>query len=195
MGCMYNCICIAGDRARRSAKQQPSSAATACGQHCATARPENLCRARHVGHREEGLEDENVHVRFDVDNPEARQHHGILLQTPRCLLPNLAALDIIGERRRLLADDSHRVQRRCIHQLLNRPRSPRQQVAHLLEELVVRFVMHHLEQQRQLKFVMSRRRGRRRPVPMHHQRVPGVQSSSSTAGRRNVGGGAHAENI
>merc|ERR1740115_278080 len=71
------CICIAGDRARRSAKQQPSSAATARGQHCATARPENLCRARHVGHREEVLEDEVVHVRLDVDNPEARQHHGI----------------------------------------------------------------------------------------------------------------------
>ena len=109
-----------------------------------------------------------------------------VLQTPRCLLPNLAALDIIGERRRLLADDSHRVQRRCIHQLLNRPRSPRQQVAHLLGLLVVRLVLHHLEQQRQLKFVMSRRHGRRRPAPMHHQRVLGVQSSSSTAGRQNI---------
>ena len=63
--------------ARAAAKQQPSSAATARGQHCATARPENLCRARHVGHREEVLEDEVVHVRLDVDNPEARQHHGI----------------------------------------------------------------------------------------------------------------------
>jgi len=51
--CPIACICIAGDRARRSAKQQPSSAATACGQRCATTRPENLCRARHVGHREE----------------------------------------------------------------------------------------------------------------------------------------------
>ena len=119
----------------------------------------------------------------------------LVLQTPRCLLPNLAALDIIGERRRLLADDSHRVQRRCIHQLLNRPRSPRQQAAHVPGLLLVRFVLHHLEQQRHLKFVMSRRRGRRRPVPMHHQRVLGVQSSSSTAGRQNVGGGAHAENI
>ena len=57
--------------------------------------------------------------------------------------------------------------------------------------LLVRFVLHHLEQQRHLKFVMSRRRGRRRPVPMHHQRVLGVQSSSSTAGRQNTGGGAH----
>eukprot|EP00964_Phaeocystis_antarctica_P163569 scaffold139976_cov130-Phaeocystis_antarctica.AAC.1 len=35
---------------------------------------------------------------------------------------------------------------------------------------------------------MSRRRGRRWPVPMHHQRVLGVQSSSSTAGRQNTGG-------
>eukprot|EP00964_Phaeocystis_antarctica_P145415 scaffold111485_cov23-Phaeocystis_antarctica.AAC.1 len=79
------CICIAGDRARRSAKQQPSSAATARGQHCATARPENLCRARHVGHREEVLEDEVVHVRLDVDNPEARRHHGI--GTANTLMP------------------------------------------------------------------------------------------------------------
>eukprot|EP00964_Phaeocystis_antarctica_P093210 scaffold60079_cov86-Phaeocystis_antarctica.AAC.1 len=61
--------------ARRSSS--PGSAATARGQHCATARPENLCRARHVGHREEALEDEILHVRLDVDNPEARQHHGI----------------------------------------------------------------------------------------------------------------------
>ena len=61
----------------------------------------------------------------------------------------------------------------------------------LLEELVVRLVVHHLEQQRQLKFVMSRRRGRRRPVPMHHQRVLDVQSSSSTAGRQNTNGSAH----
>ena len=42
-----------------------------------------------------------------------------------------------------------------------------------------------------MKSVMSRRRGRRRPVPMHHQRVLGVQSSSSTAGRQNTGGSAH----
>ena len=119
----------------------------------------------------------------------------LVLQTPRCLLPDLAALDIIGERRPLLADDSHRVQRRCIHQLLNRPRSPRQQAEHLPGLLLVRLVLHHLEQQRHLGFVMSRRRGRRRPIPMHHQRVLGIQSSSSTAGRQNVGGGAHAENI
>eukprot|EP00964_Phaeocystis_antarctica_P127728 scaffold91440_cov53-Phaeocystis_antarctica.AAC.2 len=32
----------------------------------------------------------------------------LVLQRPRCLLPNLAALDIIGERRHLLSDDSHR---------------------------------------------------------------------------------------
>ena len=115
----------------------------------------------------------------------------LVLQTPRWLLPTLAALDSIGERRRLLADDSHRVQRRCIHQLLNRPRSPQQQAADVPGLLLVRVVLHHLEQQRHLKSVMSKRRGRRRPVPMHHQRVLGVQSSSSTAGRRNIGGGAH----
>ena len=55
----------------------------------------------------------------------------------------------------------------------------------------MRVVLHHLEQQQRLKLVMSRRRGHRWPVPMHHQRVHGVQSSSSTAGRRNIGGGAH----
>ena len=72
-------------------------------------------------------------------------------------------------------------------------RPPQQQVAHLPEQLVLRLVLHHLEQQWQLKFVMSRRRGHRWPVPMHHQRVLGVQSSSSTAGRRNIGGGAQSD--
>ena len=115
----------------------------------------------------------------------------LALQTPRCLLPTLAALDSIGERRRLLADDSHRVQRRCIHQLLNRPRSPQQQAADVPGLLLVRVVLHHLEQQRHLKSVMSKRRGRRRPVPMHHQRVLDVQSSSSTADRQNTAGSAH----
>eukprot|EP00964_Phaeocystis_antarctica_P050049 scaffold28993_cov34-Phaeocystis_antarctica.AAC.2 len=38
---------------------------------------------------------------------------------------------------------------------------------------------------------MSKRRGRRRPVPMHHQRVLDVQSSSSTAGKAEYGGSAH----
>eukprot|EP00964_Phaeocystis_antarctica_P050048 scaffold28993_cov34-Phaeocystis_antarctica.AAC.1 len=69
----------------------------------------------------------------------------LALQRPRWLLPNLAALDIIGERRRLLADDSHRVQRRCIHQLLNRPRSPQQQAADVPGLLLARVVLHHLE--------------------------------------------------
>ena len=46
-------VSVSPATARAAAKQQPSSAATACGQRCATARPENLCRARHVGHREE----------------------------------------------------------------------------------------------------------------------------------------------
>ena len=188
---MLACICIAGDRARRSAKQQPSLAATARGQRCATPRPENLCRARHLVHREEGLEDEIVRVRLDVDDPEARQHLGIGTSSTRWLLGELVALDIIGELRRLLADDSYRAHRRCIHQLLTLPRPPQQQVAHLPEQLVLRLVLHHLEQQWQLKFVMSRRRGHRWPVPMHHQRVLGVQSSSSTAGHRNIGGGAH----
>ena len=186
-------ICIAGrDRARRSAKHSsPCSSSNSSWPALATARSENLRRTRHVGHREEGLEDEIVRVRLGVDNPEARQHLGIGTRPTRWLLGELVALDIIGELRRLLADDSPRVQRRCIHQLLIRPRSPRQQVAHLPGQLVVRVVLHHLEQQLQLKLVMSRRRGRRWPVPMHHQRVHGVQSSSSTAGRRNIGGGAH----
>eukprot|EP00964_Phaeocystis_antarctica_P085122 scaffold53714_cov55-Phaeocystis_antarctica.AAC.1 len=38
---------------------------------------------------------------------------------------------------------------------------------------------------------MSKRRGRRPPVPMHHQRVLDVQSSSSTADRQNTAGSAH----
>ena len=49
----------------------PTAAAAARGQRCATARPDNLCRTRHVGHREEDLEEEIVRVRLDVDNPEA----------------------------------------------------------------------------------------------------------------------------
>ena len=178
-------------RAPLGEAQQPSSSSNSSWPALATARSENLRRTRHVGHREEGLEDEIVRVRLGVDNPEARQHLGIGTRPTRWLLGELVALDIIGELRRLLADDSPRVQRRCIHQLLIRPRSPRQQVAHLPGQLVVRVVLHHLEQQRQLKLVMSRRRGHRWPVPMHHQRVLGVQSSSSTAGRRNIGGGAH----
>ena len=78
--------------------------------------------------------------------------------------------------------------------LLNWPRSPQQQVAHLPGQLVLRLVLHHLEQQRQLKFVMSRRRRHRWPIPMHHQRVLGVQSSSSTAGQRNIGAARIARN-
>eukprot|EP00964_Phaeocystis_antarctica_P122979 scaffold86645_cov35-Phaeocystis_antarctica.AAC.1 len=54
-------VSVSPATARAAAKQQPSSAAAALGQRCATARPENLCRARHVGHREEVLEDEIVH--------------------------------------------------------------------------------------------------------------------------------------
>jgi len=76
-GCAGQFSPVSPATARAAAKQQPSSAATAHGQRSATARPENLCRARHVGHREEALEDEILHVRLDVDNPEARQHHGI----------------------------------------------------------------------------------------------------------------------
>eukprot|EP00964_Phaeocystis_antarctica_P092119 scaffold59197_cov28-Phaeocystis_antarctica.AAC.1 len=38
---------------------------------------------------------------------------------------------------------------------------------------------------------MSKCRGRRRLVPMHHQRVLDVQSSSSTADRQNTAGSAH----
>ena len=76
-GCAGQFLPVSPATARAAAKQQPSSAATARGQHCTTARPENLCRARHVGHREEVLEDEVVHVRLGVDNPEARQHHGV----------------------------------------------------------------------------------------------------------------------
>ena len=76
-GCAGQFLPVSPATARAAAKQQPSSAATAHGQRSATARPENLCRARHVGQREEVLEDEIVHVRLDVDNPEARQHRGI----------------------------------------------------------------------------------------------------------------------
>jgi len=76
-GCAGQFLPVSPATARAAAKQQPSSAATAHGQRSATARPENLCRARHVGHREEALEDEILHVRLDVDNPEARQHHGV----------------------------------------------------------------------------------------------------------------------
>ena len=76
-GCAGQFSPVSPATARAAAKQQPSSAATAHGQRSATARPENLCRARHVGHREEALEDEILHVRLDVDNPEARQHHGV----------------------------------------------------------------------------------------------------------------------
>eukprot|EP00964_Phaeocystis_antarctica_P146572 scaffold112894_cov36-Phaeocystis_antarctica.AAC.1 len=61
--------------ARRSTAARSSS--NSSWPALATARPENLCRTRHVGHREEGLEDEIVRVRLDVDNPEARQHLGI----------------------------------------------------------------------------------------------------------------------
>ena len=87
-----------------------------------------------------------VRVRLDVDNPEARQHLGIGTRSTRWLLGELVALDIIGELRRLVADDSRRVQRRCIRQLLIRPRSPWQQVAHVLGQLVVRVILYHLEQ-------------------------------------------------
>ena len=186
-------ICTAGDRARRSAKHSsPRSSSNSSWPALATARSENLCRTRHVGHRRKVSRTRvTARVRLDVDNPAARQHLCIGTRSTRWLLGELVALDIIGELRRLLADDSPRVQRRCIHQLLIRPRSPRQPVAHLPGQLVVRVVLHHLEQQRQLKLVMSRRRGHRWPVPMHHQRVFGVQSSSSTAGRQNIGGGAH----
>ena len=118
-------------RARRSTAARSSSNRWPALRDCATARPEKLCWTRHVGHREEGLEEEIVRVRLGVDNPEAQQHLGIGTRTTRWLLEELIALDIIGERRRLLADDSHQGHRGCVHQLLNRLRSPRQQVAHV----------------------------------------------------------------
>ena len=88
-------ICIAGrDRARSSAKHSsPCSSSNSSWPALASARSENLCRTRHVGHREEGLEDEIVRVRLGVDNPEARQHLGIGTRPTRWLLGELVALD------------------------------------------------------------------------------------------------------
>tara|TARA_B100000795_G_scaffold36231_1_gene23858 strand:- start:348 stop:551 length:204 start_codon:yes stop_codon:yes gene_type:complete len=43
-------------------------------------------------------------------------------------------------------------------------------------------IVDHIEQQRQLKCVLPSHRKRRWPIPMHHQRVLGLQSSS--AGQR-----------
>ena len=84
----------------------------------------------------------------------------------------------------VLADYSHRVHRRCVHQLLTRPRSTRQQAHNHFQLVLCRFLLVHLEQQRQLEFVLPSHRGRRWPTPMHHQRLLVVQSSSCTTGPR-----------
>ena len=50
----------------------------------------------------------------------------------------------------VLADYSHRVHRRCVHQLLTRPRSTRQQAHNHFHSVLCRVLLVHLEQQRQL---------------------------------------------
>ena len=91
----------------------------------------------------------------------------------------------------VLADYSHRVHRRCVHQLLTRPRSTRQQAHNHLHSVLCRVLLVHLEQQRQLEFVLPSHRRRRWPTPMHHQRLLVVQSSSCTAGPRKAAAATH----
>ena len=95
----------------------------------------------------------------------------------------------------VLADYSHRVHRRCVHQLLTRPRSTRQQAHNHFHMVLCRVLLVHLEQQRQLEFVLPSHRGRRWPTPMHHQRLLVVQSSSCTAGPRKAAARHASQNI
>ena len=109
---------------------------------------------------------------------------------PRRVLQELVPFDIIGElrrTRRLFASSTPKMRSPAANSASINPAASPQSIP----LGVVRLLLVHLEQQRQLEFVLPSHRRRRWPTPMHHPRLLVVQSSSCTAGPRKAAAATH----
>ena len=114
---------------------------------------------------------------------------------PRRVLQELVPFDIIGElrrTRRLFASSTPKMRSPAANSASINPAAS---CIHSFPMVCCADLLVHLEQQRQLEFVLPSHRGRRWPAPMHHQRLLVVQSSSCTAGPPKAAAGPASQNI